>query len=165
MLRPLSNQKKYEAFYSGDPAVIQLPEGLKDKARIKAQKERAKKIERARETGDWSEVLVNGETPTRFSMRPIPTAHYGELALRLESARTVEDLYPIYLLAFCIALVDVYPLPEDVSVARIKHPKYGDIATTDFLDEAQCGGELGAAIIFELGHLAVERAREVSPKS
>jgi hypothetical protein len=158
VLRPPSNQKKYEAFYSFDPAIIPLPDSATDEQKA----ERQRRIDVARETNRWDDVIVQGETPTLFGMRPIPGELYGDLLSRLV---TGEKRFSVYTMAFRIALQDVKGLPDDVKVEFVDHPTYGRIASTSFLDKAGCSGGLGAAIMFELGELAFNKARSVDPKS
>jgi hypothetical protein len=158
VIRPPSNQKKYDAFYSLDPAIIQLPPDATDEQ--KADRER--RIETARETGRWEDVLVPGETPTIFGMRPLTGEQYGDLLSRLVAG---EKRFAVFVTAFRLALVDARGIPDDVKVEFTDHPTYGRIAATTFLEKAGIVGSLAASIMFELGELAFNKARSVDPKS
>lgn len=150
MIKPPSNQKPYDAFYTGDAAIVALPAEASDEQR--AERDRA--IERALKTGDWSAVVIPGEQPTRFVMRPIRAEAAGELHSMLATERP----FTVFALAFRIALVDVKNLPGAGHVDFVTHPTFGRIATTAFLDRAGLTGDVGAAIITELGFLAYKRA-------
>lgn len=160
MIRPPSNQKKYDTFFSLDPALKPLPTDPTEEQRA----ERERLIELAREAGpaQWTELIVPGECVTVFTMRPLPSEAFGDLLAAMVNG---ESKFKVYSLAFRIALLDAKPLPDDVKVEHVEHPSYGRVATLSFLEKAGITGEMGAAICVELGKLAYERARNVSPKS
>lgn len=162
MIRPPSNQKQHSAFYTGDPAIIQLP----DEASEEQVKDRDERIDRARESGEWRDVISEGEAPTEFVFRPLPAKIAGELIALVEESRgRPRDLFAVFTLAFCAALIDVKHLADAGKIDFVNHATYGRIATTAFLDRAGCSGELGAAIITELGSYVLSRARAANPKS
>jgi hypothetical protein len=158
VIRPPSSQKKYDAFYSRDPAIIQLPDDATDEQ--KADRER--RIQTARDSGRWDDVVVPGEAPTLFGMRQLTGDQYGDLASRIVSG---EKRFAVFAAAFRLALQDVRGLPDDVKVEFFDHPTYGRMATTSFLEKAGIVGSLAADIMFELGELAFVKARSVDPKS
>lgn len=157
MIKAPSSQKTYDAFYTGDPAIVSLPAEASDEQR--ADRDRA--IERALETGDWSAVVVPGEQPTRFVMKPLGAEVFGELQSMLGTVRS----YVMSTLAFRAAIVDVKNLPDAGAIDFVIHPTLGRIATTAFLDRAGLTGELGAAIITQLGWHAYLKAQGSNPKS
>lgn len=157
MIKPPSNQKTYDAFYSGDPAIIQLP----DEASDEQKKDRDDRIKRARETGLWDDVIAGGEQPTVFTFKQLTAAQTGHLHDIMGNPRRQ---FEALMLAFCLALVDVKHLGE-AGKPTFVNAELGRMATTQFLDKAGCTGELGAAIIVELGSYVLERARAANPKS
>lgn len=157
MIKPPSNQKTFDVFFSGDAAIVSLPDEADDKA--KADHERA--LERALETGEWAEVTIPGDQPTRFVFKPLGC----ELAGELYSMMATERHFTIFALAFRLAIVDVKNLPDAGKINFVNHTSFGRIATTAFLDRAGLKGELGAQIIVELGSYVLRRARGDDPKS
>lgn len=160
MLRPLSNQKKYDVFWSQDPDLIPLPGDATENQKA----ERARKIELALTAGPahWAEITTQGGRLTAFTMRPLTSEQFGEL---LSMLMNDERPFTVWSLAFRLALVDCAPLPDGIKVDHASDAKYGTLATTKFLDETGVRGESGANLIVELGRLAFERAKDLSPKS
>lgn len=159
MIKAPSNQKPYEVFFSGDPAIVSLP----DEASEEQHKELARRIKRALQTGDWSDVIVPGEQPTRFVLRPLSAEVTGELYAMLRDAKSERDRFAVWTLAFRCAVVDVKNLPDAGEIDFVVHPQFGRIATTKFLDRAGLQGDVGAAIITELGVHAITKARGDDP--
>jgi hypothetical protein len=157
VLRPLSNQKKWDAFYSGDPAICPLP----DEASEEQLEERNRLTKQALESGDWSLVDPQGQA-TRFTFRQLKTDEFGTLKSMLADG---ERPYTVYRLAFQLALQDAKPLPEKVAVKFMQHPQLGRLATLSFLDDARIPPEVGSDVVRELGQLVYERAREPAPLS
>lgn len=80
MIKPLSLQKKYTLIYSGDPALIPVPEkhdGQSDEDHAKLVEERARKLTVAQDTGDWSEMIQPGQHPTQFQMRQLTSSQFN----------------------------------------------------------------------------------------
>ncbi len=159
MIKPPSNVKTHEAFFSGDPAIVSLPPEASDEQR----KELADRIDRARETGQWTDVLLANETPTTFVFKPLPSSVTGDLISMLHEG--TERRFTVLELAFRLAIVDVKNLPDAGKIEFVNHPHFGRLASTAFLDRAGCSGELGASIIVELGSYVLSRARAANPKS
>lgn len=161
LIRSPSYQKKYDAFWTLDPAIVPLPKDASDDQK----KEHARKIELARETGradTWLEITNPGDRITVFALRPLTADEFGELASMIGAGVA---RYKVWSLAFRLALIDAAPLPEGIKVKHAKHPTLGDLASLDFLDEIGMGAELAALLVMEIGELAYDRARDVSPKS
>ena len=152
--RPPSNTRSYDDFYSGDSAFLQLADDASEDAR-KAHQE---KWVRARETGNFSELRVDGAEPTKFAMRPLKAEWYAALQDMAFSG----ERYGVPVLAFRLALQSVANFPEEVS--WVNHQKFGRIATLDFLDRAGVPAATAVAIAQELGSEALERARQLSPR-
>lgn len=168
MIKPPSVQKTYDAFYKGDPAVISIdpviaampPEAEK---RIEAEQKLDARITRARETGQWEDALLPGERPTIFTFKQLPSAISGELYSMLKDARSHRDQYTVYRLAFLLAIIEVKNLPDAGEINFVTHSQFGRMATPEFLDRAQCSGQLGAAIMVDLGSYVIYRAGAASP--
>lgn len=135
--RPPSNQHTYDAFWSGDPAFVQ-GEGA----------EHQRKIERARETGDWSPLLIEGLAPTKFVLRQVP----GEIKRRILDRFAAEKIGGNELdsLLLRIAVVDVSGL-GDFKLKFTMDDDWGRLVTNDLpniLDEHApgCVGEIAVQI-------------------
>lgn len=115
--RPPSNQSTFDMFWSGDPAFVQ-GDG----------KEHEKKLEIARETGDWSGLIIQGQTPTKFVSRQIP----GELKRRILDRYQAGKLGPYELDALLLrmAIVDVIGL-GDFKLKFTMSDEWGKIASAD----------------------------------
>jgi hypothetical protein len=162
VIRPPSSYKNYDAFWSQDPAIVQLPDGATKEQRDAHEK----RLEVAHETGLWTEVTCPGQQPTVFTMRQLPCEAF---LLLQQMAALREPNGTIYSIAFRLSVVGVKnlasPDPTISYATDVRYPQFGKMASTSFLDEAECGGQLGAAVIFELGQLAYERAGAFFPKS
>lgn len=169
MIRPPSLQRQRTDFYSGDPAFVPAPklepklEGLPTPEELaahrKALEEHERRWEVARETGDYSELLVSGCEPTPFTMRQIPGATFRKLADD-HNAGTLR-LLELSQVAFRCSVVDIPGLAQKVK-RNDRHPLYGEMATveiTNYLDSIDHG------IVSELGRVALNRAGNPSPKS
>ena len=169
MLRPLSVQRPYTAFFSGDPAIIPAPpEPAKDadeetkKTYERQKKEHARLLELALATSQWQEICVPGDTITTFKLRPLKTDEYGALCSML--VNRVEQPFEVWKLAFQLALQDCSPLLDGVEVKFTEHPRWGRIATTSFLDEIGLKPEVGAMVVMEIGQLVYKRSRDLDSK-
>jgi len=156
MIRPPSSQKSYDLFYSGDPSVVQLPEGASD-AIAEAH---WKRLEVAIETGIWDDVLVAGSDVTRFTVRPLSTEHYG----------AIKDLIAAGLgrngsamLALRIALKAVSGI-EGAKLKFVEHEQFGVVASLSFLEDVGLVGDHGLAIVRELGLRVLKKAQDAPPK-
>jgi len=158
MIKPPSNQKTYDVFFTRDAAIVSLPDEASDTQKA----EHGKAIERALETGEWGDVTIPGEQPTRFVFKPLGCEIAGELYAMMSNS---QQHFTVFALAFRLALVNVKNLPDAGKVDFVINPTFGRMATTAFLDRAGLKGEIGAAIIVELGAYALKRARGDDPKS
>jgi hypothetical protein len=158
VIKPPSIQKDYTAFWSRDAAVAPLPESPTKEQLA----ERERLITLARDTGDLSYIEQPGERVTKFTMKPLSFEQYAELSSMHERGETSVS---IAALAFRFALKDVAPLPEGVRLTFLDHPTYGKLASTAFLNDLKLPAKMSAEIVVELGDLAIERARDLSPKS
>lgn len=158
MIRPPSNQRNYDAVFSGDSCFVQLPDNATEEQFI----EHARKWEVARETGDYSALRVEGAgEPTVFKMRPLNLESFAAI---VDMAKAGAGHNETAVLAFRVALQDVSNLGK-VEIKRIQHKKFGQIATTEFLDKAGLPAGLSLQIAAELGGYAIQKASTLSPKS
>lgn len=146
--RPPSNQRTYDAFWSKDPAFIQG-----------AGPDHERKIEIARETGDWSSLLIEGQTPTKFVLRQIP----GEIKRRILDRFAAEKIggYELDSLLLRLAVADVVNL-GDFKLKLTVDDEWGTLATHDLpnlLDECAPG------CVAEIGLLVYQRMMGLSGKS
>jgi hypothetical protein len=155
MIRPPSNAKQFDAFYSKDPAFVQLA----DDASEDDGKEHAQKWRTARQTGDYSALLIEGQQPTKFTLRPLSVDAFASI---IDMKRSGTGDNEVAILAFRVALKSV----SNFGKAEIKfgpHKKFGLIASTDFLDKAGLPAGLALNIAAEIGGVALEKAMDISP--
>jgi len=135
--RPPSNQRTYDAFWSGDPAFVQG-----------TGPEHAAKIARARETGDWSQLLIAGLTPTKFVMRHIPVQIKHRILDQYRADKIGDlELDDILVRVACIEVVDL----GDFRWSPVLDDRWGSIASpelTELLDEVapRAIGELAVQV-------------------
>lgn len=145
MIRPPSNQTSYDEFWSGDPAFAQPPDQEKHK--------------RARETGDYSAVLLEGAMPTKFVMAPLKGSQHRWIADQVAAGAI--GAAQAHQLAFRCALQEVVNF-GDVTVKKTMHEKLGQIATSEVPDLLDA---ISTAIVSEIGDRVFARAQGLSPKS
>lgn len=155
VIRPPSLVRKYDAFYSGDPAFKQLDADASDEAR-KAH-EHAWKV--ARETGDHSPLLSGDGQPTKFVMQPIGSESFAMLIDMIRSRSIGQN--EMASLAFRLALIDVVNF-GDVKIERSTH-KIGSLASLAWLDASGLPASESLKIIDELGDVAIRKAQGLSP--
>lgn len=167
-IRPPSLQSQYDDFFSGDPALIPEPKlaADADEKAIAAYKlacdEYLTKLRVARETGDWTAILVGTEQPTKFVMKQIS----GDAYRGLLDMHRAEKVGPgkANQLAFRCAITKVVDsgLPEaSTKVTAFNHPDLGKIASvaiSDYFDS------IDTRIVSELGGEAMRRV-SIGPKS
>lgn len=153
-LRPPSNQSNRDDFWSRDPAFIQLP----DNATEAQGAAHALKWRVARETGNFGELLVEGASPTKFVMRPIP----GNIIRKLIDKCSAGQLGDLELaaLAFRCALVEVSNF-GDTKIKHVNTEDFGRIASQSIVDELD---EVAKGAVNELGSEAIQRATGLSGK-
>ena len=153
LIAPPSLSKPYTEFYSRDPALLQLPENADEKTETLYAERRA----RARETGDWGELLVAGATPTAFSFVALKGDHYRTLMSMFESDQIGTP--QLFQLTFRCALVKIENA-GDLRVTPEQHPRLGTIAASSVTDALDA---IDVKIVNELGSLILNRARGLAP--
>jgi hypothetical protein len=158
MIRPPSLSKPYEDHFSKDPAFVQLA----DDATEDEVREHVRKWRTARETGDFSALRVSGGgEPTVFTLRPLGLEAFAAL---VDMTRSGSGHNEVAVLAFRIALRGVSNFGK-ADIKFVHHKRFGQIATTEFLDKSGLPAGVTLAIATELGGAAIERASQLSPLS
>jgi len=156
MIKGPSNQKTYAEYYSGDPAFRQLVEN----ANAAETKQYVADIERARDTGDWSHLLIEGQIPTTFHVRPMPGEAWRELVSRIEARETAVKLSALAFRA-CIQKIDNGGM--DGPIKPELHPQLGQIATVAITNQLDA---IDPGIVSEIGLLMITRGTQgLPPKS
>lgn len=147
MIKPPSQQFPYTLIYSGDPS-LNLPS---DPA------EKAKALEVARETGDWTAIIHAGETPTLFTVRPITGALFDWM-MSEGRRRDVSDP-EMHVLALRVALVKVEGFGDaKVETAPAGHEDEFRIATMKIIEALYAVDGVGRDVVQELGAIVWKRA-------
>lgn len=154
-LRPPSNIRPYDDFFSGDPAIVQSPPDA-TKEQIA---DRAHRIQVARETGAWNEVVVDGREPTRFVMQPLRGNFYRTLMDEISAGRVGAG--KASQIAFRAAVKGVVNLGDREVGDRVETDKFGSLAPVEFTDYLD---SIDLSIVSELGGEALRRARDLAPK-
>lgn len=166
MIQPPSVQREYSEFWSGDPAIMQSPDAPPEdateetKAAVRARvEEHERKLERARETGQWDAIIVPGERPTMFTFAPIPGRVMRALISRMERGEL--DFVTAAPIAFRASIRKIENPAMEIKVEN--HPEFGRIASeaiTNKLDAIDMG------IVSQLGMRALSRGTTgIAPKS
>lgn len=159
MIRPPSVQRTYQAFFSGDPAIVQLPADATDDQR----KEHAHRLKVALETGDWGPILSGEGDPTRFTLRFVPGDIFEKIIDRAilpndSQLRIGPREYGTLLVR--AALIEVSNA-GDLQIKFDKHPWLGRIASAETVNELYA---IDRRIIGELAEYVQER-QTLDPKS
>jgi len=150
-----SQQKPHAVAWSRDEA-LDVPRDIDTNEA--AAKEWERKIEQARETGNWQAITKDGAQPTFFELRPVPGDVFRKVLDRLE--RKAIGLNEACSLMFRLALVGVSNL-GDLTVKLMADKDLGDMASAEIpnlLDSINPG------IVGELGALVYQRGASPRPK-
>ena len=171
MLKP-STYKPHAIWFSRDPAfnapaIPERAEGVTDDAWklvadawLLTAAEWDRKIDQARETGVIDDLLIEGMTPTLFTVRAMPAEAMHRLHDRM-STGAVGNVEAASL-AFRACVVGVTNFGDKpMTLKMTNHPDYGPIengALVQMLDE------LDPAIVAQLGGYLLGKAFRPSPK-
>lgn len=150
MIKPPSLQSDYSLIYSGDPALV-LPEDADERARL---------LQQARETGNWTGLIAQGQEPTLFTVAPLTGSAFAWLSgeTRRRDLSQVESLS----LALRLALRKVSGF-GDHKVTLSKTDEGYKIANVDIIDAIYAAA--GAEPVMELGaHIITKASESPSPK-
>lgn len=119
-----------------------------------------RKLKVARETGDWTALLIPGQEPTRFKIRQVP----AEVWTKVDSVAKAEGWSNTERVAwlFRLFVVDVTNVPADRGwrMTRTRHPKLGDVAGVELVN-LFTGVEL---VMVEIVEAAAERRSSLPGK-
>lgn len=163
MIRPPSLSKTFDLHFSGDPAFEQPPPKEDEKAR----KTYSAKLTAARDTGDWSPLLVADGRPSKFVMQQIHRPTWRHVIDRASlSPDNPRHLGPnvVMSIAFRMAIQSVPDLGiecKHVPDTGFDGWKMAPESVVDTLDQ------ISPAIVGELGMVLLDKLNEdgISPKS
>ena len=139
--------------YSGDPA-LNLPDDPAERERV---------LELARETGNWRDIVLPGETPTIFHVRPLYGALWDWFAGEVNRRGLVQVEIAAFALRLALRKVEGFGSSK-VEFTRVDGHQ---MATTEILDAIyREGGGEGRTIVEELGGFVFVKASQgLRPKS
>jgi hypothetical protein len=157
-IRLPSYQKPRDDFWSGDPAFTKP--NMDDDEAVAAH---IAKIKRARDTGDWNEILIPGKIPTKFVMQPIKGEQWRWIYDRNRCSDAEKEMGDAVSLAFCFrcSVVEIANTGIDgFKLEFVDHPHLGRIASADIVNMLDASDR---SIVTELGLVASMKARDISP--
>ena len=158
MLKP-STYKPHALWFSKDDAFAFPVRGAEDDAAWAAiSTEWARKVSQARETGDLTPILIEGQTPTLFSVTPMPAATLRKVIDRFGAGHIGPAEMASIVFRACVTSISNFGAYE---IKTTRDPDYGRMATADLV---QILDEINPAIVGEIGGYIFERATNPSPK-
>ena len=153
MLKPRSLQHEYSLIYSEDCA-LKLPTG---------ETERETALRVARQTGKWSELTLQGETPTVFQVLPMTGTQFSYLGS--EQVRKGLLQMEVYELAIRLVLRSIANFGDHkVTHSIVEGHQIAGRATIDALYAIGETPAMGRAVIAELGEIIISHASDgISP--
>lgn len=162
MLRLPSLQNRYDEYWEGDPAFVQPPAPAADsatpderKATDKLIADHARRVELARDTGDWRALLAGDEVPFKFVLRPLRGETYRKICDDAVYGRIGPAEHAALLVRCALVEFDGEPIKSLEA-----HPRYGKIAPAEFTDRLDA---LDTRIVRDLATAIEKRARGVPP--
>lgn len=153
MIRPPSLVRLHEDVWSGDPA-LNRPAADASDADVEAF---ARRLKLARESGIWTDVIREGQQPTRFTFKPLRGAVYRKVKDLLD-LKTVGD-EELKALVFRATIVDIANF-DDFKISKTTVDGFGELASIDVTDALDT---LTPRIVNELGTAAYMRAMRGVP--
>lgn len=144
---PPSLQHRHALVWSGDPALA-VPGPSATEADRQAWPSR---LETARETGKWSDVIRGGEAPTIFLVKPIPGTRLRELADDVAAGRIGAAMLCATCFRVGIKAIENPDMKVEVEADR----RFGEIAKESLVDDLD---SVHPGIVAELGMLLFNRA-------
>ena len=152
MIKPPSLVADYTLIYSGDPALKPIEDPV----------ERERVLEQARETGDWRELLIEGEAPTTFTIRNLPGSVYDYWCGEVRRGQLVDR--EAAALLFRLALTKI----DNFGKLVVEHTKIDGhrAAKISVLDEIYSAlGGTGSLVVSEIaGHVLTRSEPALRPK-
>jgi hypothetical protein len=173
VIKPPSLIREYTWIWSRDPALNAPDPSDKPPAGsppdvLKAWDERLadwdRRMEQARDTGQYDGVLKPGERPTRFTIRSIPADLWMYLGGLVSDGSIKRPEWPIWVARLAIRGVHDLAPGEAVDVKLAPDPEFprlGQIASADVINRF---GDLAADIFGELFGRLVKNPSGPSPK-
>lgn len=171
MISPPSQQRDYDAFFSGDPAFVQppsLPSGEVSEAAQKAYEDDLAqylvKLKAAQETGDWKPLLLDGQSATKFVLRQVDRnvwrAIMDRAVLPGDSPRHIGQVI-LNALLFRLAIKEIVGWDK---IERQRDPAWDNwvMAPASLITHLD---EIDPRIVGEIGALVFDRLRGVRPLS
>jgi hypothetical protein len=162
-----SRQKNTRDFYSGDVAILPVPQEpaagapqAEIDAYVAKKEERERMIKIARETGEWGPILVGEKQPKGFTFRPLPAS---AMPVLLDMQNAGVGGFEVTSTAFRIALVAIDNFPKGVEMRTVGSKKFDRLADVSFFDKAGVPAALASLVMLELGNRCMERAMSLDP--
>jgi hypothetical protein len=145
VIKPPSLVADYTLIYSGDPA-LNLPADDAERERV---------LELARETGNWRDLLIEGDPPTLFQMRPLPGSVYDYWCGEVRRRELVDREAAALLFRLALTKIDNF---GKLVVEHIKVDGHR-IAKVDTLDQIYAAlGGTGSLVVAELANHVLHRS-------
>ena len=158
MLKP-STYKPHAIWFSRDPALNAPVRGDEsDDAWKKIETEWDRKVAQARETGYIAPILVEGQTPTTFTVTAMPAEALRKALDRFQAGRIGSAELAALVFRACVTSVSNF---DGYEVKTTRDPDYGRLATSDLVQKLD---EIDPAIVGELGNYLFGRATNPNPK-
>lgn len=171
MIRLSSYQRDYDMYWSGDPALKQMPpepdKGATDEQRAEyraAVEDYLTKLTAARETSNWSEMVLDNQVPLKFVMCQVDRNIWRTIADRAHlDSDNPRWIGPAALpaLLFRLALKDIPG--SDVRVVRSPAPEWDGWAMAQ-AEIVSVLDQVSGGIVSELGSDVLRRLAGVSKK-
>lgn len=160
MIKPPSLVREYTWIWSKDPALDAPP----DDAPAEAKADWDRRVDQARDTGQWDGLIKAGQVPTKFTLRNVPGTQWRAALDALSNGRI--GAASLDAIAARLAIRGVTNLDEDNGKVEIKFkdfPGIGSIADEKIINLLD-GYDM--AIVAELAVHVVKRqnAGATSPK-
>jgi hypothetical protein len=146
MIQLPSQQHRFTWIWSRDPALAR-PDDTEDAKTHEAWEHR---LEVARETGKWSELLREGEQPTLFHVRPLP----GSLLRRITD-EVGQNKYGVTSAWALVARLCLRAIESPTIEVKTEKGTYGEIAKIDVIETLD---GIDPHIVTELGSYLWQRA-------
>lgn len=166
MIRPPSQARDYDLFFSGDPAFRQpqrLGVDATDEQRAELEQYLAT-LRAAKETGSWSSLLIEGQVPTKFVCQQVDRNVWRSLTdraiLPVDSPRHIGQV-ALHALLFRLAIKEVVGWPR---FGREPDPTWDGwtMAPASLVTQLD---EIDPRIVGEIGSDVFARLRGVGPLS
>jgi hypothetical protein len=166
MIRPPSLQRPWDAFVTSDAAITPAPKrdaAASDEEHKAALDQWVAKIRAARETGDWTPVVIAGQIPTKFVMghidRNVWRSIMDRAVLSPDSSRYIGQIA----LNALLFRLSVREIPEFKKFDRLPDPGWDNwtMAPASLVNELD---EIDPSIVGELGSEVLRKLHGIDSK-